>query len=243
MSKSRILFVSTFVILAVLFLFFGDYKFNQAGKINDFLVKDEQAGELTQHYHEKLAEHLSKEVDVNHNAVVFLGDSITEYYDVTKVDENAINYGISMDTTVGLIRRIPDYQTLNNASLIFLLIGVNDINRYNRSPLLIAKKYDAIIKMLPESVPVVFADVLPVDERVGFHGYNIIIKGINQKIDEISRSNSRVTYLELYRHIVDETGNLSSLYHDGDGVHLNKDGYKILTQKISRAVKQKALRQ
>ena len=62
--------------------------------------------------------------------IVFFGDSITEVY---KVDEffpkrNVINSGISGDRTENLLERMDDVYRYN-PSKVFLLIGINDLNR------------------------------------------------------------------------------------------------------------------
>ena len=73
---------------------------------------------------------IKKAVNMLDENIVFFGDSITEVY---KVDEffpkrNVINSGISGDRTENLLERMDDVYRYN-PSKVFLLIGVNDLNR------------------------------------------------------------------------------------------------------------------
>ena len=193
---------------------------------------------MTPHYNKQLNIHLDYVVQSLQDLVIFLGDSITERNDVNAVSVNAINYGISMDTTKGLIERIPQYQLLDKASVIVLQVGVNDYNRYKRSPSIIAEKYREIISILPENIPILFIDVLPVDESVGFNGYNHVINKINKHIALIANERHDVYHIPLYHHLVDDTGNLSSNLHTGDGVHLNQEGYEVFNKAVNEKIQE-----
>ena len=60
-------------------------------------------------------------------APYFLGDSITRRLDVATIASNAVNLGISGDSTAGLLNRIDLYELGARASSVVIAIGVNDI--------------------------------------------------------------------------------------------------------------------
>lgn len=239
MSKSRLIYTAGIIIVVITLglLVFADFYIAPAK--NQGM---EEAGELTAHYKEKLTEHLQLDFSLHDRGVFFIGDSITEFFDVNLVTANAVNLGISMDTTIGVIRRIPKYSSLQNASAVVLLVGVNDINRYQRTPEQIALHYKTILSLLPSDVVVFFNDVLPVDERVSFSGYNKIIRRVNAHIIRIAETNSNVHYISMYSLFSDKTKNLNPKYHVGDGVHLNTEGYAIFKNIITKNLIEKGIK-
>ena len=69
----------------------------------------------------------------NKKVVLFTGDSITDYYDLTKyynyTDINTYNTGISGYKTTDIIRRYDNMISQYHADKMFLLIGTNDISK------------------------------------------------------------------------------------------------------------------
>ena len=72
-----------------------------------------------------------EEKEVVPENIVFLGDSITEYYDLETYysDYNIVNSGISGNTTDDIINDMKKRVYQYNPSKVFLLIGTNDLNK------------------------------------------------------------------------------------------------------------------
>ena len=74
--------------------------------------------------------YIEKEKIVQDENIVFLGDSITDFYDLDKYYEgyNIVNSGISGNTTEDILNDMYNRVYKYNPSKVILLIGTNDIN-------------------------------------------------------------------------------------------------------------------
>jgi len=181
--------------------------------------------ELSHFYQEMLGSQLQLDGSVEQSSVLFFGDSITQGLNVSAITHPAINYGIGMDTSHGLLNRIAQYTSLNKASHIFIAIGINDLIRTDRSNQAILDKYQLILAELPAATPVTLQAILPVDERIAIRGFNQRIQTINQGIAALAKSHN-YSFFDMHKLITNEQGNLKSKLHVGDGLHLSTDGYQ-----------------
>jgi lysophospholipase L1-like esterase len=139
-----------------------------------------------------------------------------------------VNYGIGSDTTLGVLKRLPDYRSIDRASVVLLAIGINDMKRRSNDEIL--ENYRLIIEKIPKTTPIVFSAVLPLDEesREERQGRNQDrIKLLNSSIQKLANTSSRVFFVDAGSLLVDASGNLADKFHDGDGVHLNSKGNEI----------------
>lgn len=188
--------------------------------------------EMTEYHENMLGSHLQMDGSVANGSVIFLGDSLTQGLNVAAVSTTqadstpAINYGIGMDTTLGLLTRVPQYSSLKNASQIVICIGINDLIRTTRSDAEILENYQRILEALPNDVPVLIQTLFPVDERVGMHGFNTRIRALNSALAQLAEREGH-GFLDVHRAVVGEDGNLKAALHTGDGVHLSTAGYAV----------------
>ena len=192
--------------------------------------------ELSFRFYEKLAYHKDTSGTVPKGAVLFIGDSITHQLFVEDVTENAINYGIGGDTTVGVLARLGAYnKPVTEASAVVLAIGVNDMNR--RSVGETVANYSLILDQIP-STPVLVSSILPVDETGGrFSGYNKRILLLNNSLVELAAQRNNVTFIDnqtLFDQ--DADGQLDSDLHRGDGIHLSPAGLKVWASSLRSAL-------
>lgn len=161
-------------------------------------------------------------------SIIFFGDSITEGLDVRSVVVPSENYGIGGTKTNDLLVLLPKYKMLSRAGGIVLAIGINDLRV--RAIDEIAADYDAILRALPNDIPVLASSVLPIDENTSFrrrhHYTNKDVAELNRKIHKICTANSNCTYVDSHYALTDDSGNLKAEYHRGDGIHLNRKGYQ-----------------
>ena len=182
--------------------------------------------EISRFYENMLGSHLQLDGSIEEGSVIFLGDSITQGLNVAAVTDKAINYGIGMDTSIGLLQRIPQYQSLNKASVIVVAIGINDFLRAKRSPSEVLSNYTQILDRLPTNTPIILQAPFPVDEAHGLAGTNIKISNLNTSLQGLAkqRNYSLINLQMLYS---DKHGNLKDELHTGDGIHLSNKGYKL----------------
>ena len=211
---------------------------------SDFLVRVEQklgapppVHEITDHYRRMLRYHVRMDGNVPDNTVVFIGDSLTQSLCADAVACPSVNYGIGSDTTVGVLGRLPEYRSLHRASAVVLAIGANDMKfRDNQQ---IVQNYRRILQILPQAVPLVCSAVLPVNEAMMAPGNvtNARIRDLNASLKTLCSEDSRCVFVDVGSSLVDAGGNLSAAFQDGDGVHLNNAGNRILIDELRIAVR------
>jgi len=176
-----------------------------------------------------------------HNQIVFLGDSIFEFYDTTKFfpDHTIYNRGISGDRTIDIINRINDNALSINPSIIVLHVGTNDLGR-KLSIEIITNNLETIIKMIrehDENIAIIIDSVYPVNNKDKIM-YNLMV-GARDSEDIIKLNNefSRIanlyecSFIDSYHLFIDDKGDLKSSFTI-DGLHLTDAAYKIVTQTI-----------
>ncbi|MBA1446929.1 MAG: hypothetical protein FE835_18930 [Gammaproteobacteria bacterium] len=146
---------------------------------------------------------------------------------MTCVEEKSVNYGIASDTTVGILNRLPEYKSLDKARAVVLQVGVNDLPRRDDNDLL--SNYQAILNRLPDGLIIVLAAIFPIDSALAEKPSrsNRRIISLNMKLKKLCRSDLRCRYIDSGGRLQDNSGNLRTDYHLGDGVHLNPAGYRV----------------
>lgn len=209
--------------IALLAIFDTDLLYRIDRKLGTGLLNP---AEISAFYENMLGSHLQLDSSVEEGSVIFFGDSITQGLNVAAVTHPAINYGIGMDTSFGLLQRIPQYDSLAKASQFVVAIGVNDLIRTSRDDAGILENYRLILDSLPRSVPVIIQAIFPVDERLVTAGFNQRIRGLNASLKELAEQR-KLVFLDLHEAATDAEGNLKAELHVGDGLHLSGAGYKL----------------
>lgn len=176
--------------------------------------------------------------------IIFVGDSITERYDLTKYynydNRLIINSGVSGYRTSNLISRFNVLVKQHQANKMFLLIGTNDVSRELTSDE-IYNNIKKIITMTQEQSPntkIYVESVYPVNNNMEKAGKrtNEVIKDINRKLEEYCDLNDLV-YINMYNELIDSDGYLKKDY-TVDGLHLSDKGYEIVTKKLIKYVEE-----
>lgn len=185
-------------------------------------------------YLEKYAldnEHLLKQHN-DGNRIVFIGDSITEFwerYDSMFFSQNTyINRGISSQTTSQILERFQNDVIDLQPKSVIILAGINDIAE-NNGPISIEEIMNNIVSMVEKSlknnIEVLLCSVLPANNFYWNPKIQPIEKIIqlNQMIKAYSLV-KQIKYVDYYTQMVDENLGLDKKYTD-DGVHPNLEGY------------------
>ena len=169
------------------------------------------------------------ETDARQNALVFLGDSITQGWDGLSDAFNApavANRGISGDTTRGMLSRLPgDVLGLNPAGVVFLG-GTNDLEM-GGEPADIAANVADIIDAIQEhaaGTPVVLCLVMPSDESKKRPAD--LIRDLNDRLREVAAYRPQVTVLDTYSLFAGPDGNATADLFP-DLLHPNEAGYAV----------------
>jgi lysophospholipase L1-like esterase len=192
--------------------------------------------ELSNYYYRITSYHQRMDGNIPKGAILFIGDSITQGLAVTAVADKGINFGIGSDTTLGVLERIHHYDSIKRCQAVVLAIVVNDLRRRENDEILL--NYKSILSFIPDDIPVIFSAVLPIDQRIkkDRDNWNNRIASLNESAKEICDSAVNCIFIDSGDKLVDETGNLNSSFHIGDGVHLSTPGYEIWIEDMKNAL-------
>lgn len=179
-----------------------------------------------------------KEVEVAPENIVFLGDSITDFYDLGKhySDYKVVNSGISGNTTDDILKDMNDRVYRYNPSKVILLIGTNDLNTGKK----VDEVVDNIKKIVEEiednrkSAEIYVEGIYPVNKEINskivYRRKNEDIEEVNKKLKEYCKE-KKITFIDTYEVLKDDEGKLKEEYSE-DGLHLNDEGYEVITEKL-----------
>ena len=175
--------------------------------------------------------------------VVFMGDSITEFWKVFNnsffVDKPYVNRGISGQTTPQMLLRFQQDVINLKPALVVILAGINDIAE-NTGPITIEAIFRNIVSMAElakkNKIRVALCSVLPAYDfawRSGLQPAEKIIK-LNTMLVSYAKKN-KIVYVDYYSVMVDERKGLNKRFSD-DGVHPTTAGYKIMEPILEKAI-------
>ena len=184
-------------------------------------------------------EYYFDEAGIMHGNILFLGDSLTDYYNLSKYyqDELVINSGIAGNTTDDILNDMYNRVYKYNPSKVILLIGTNDI-AHGKDVEYIVNNINKIINLIREKLPnckIYLESLYPInntnnskiDHNMVANRTNKIINQINAKINKIQNT----TYINVHDSLIDTNGNLNINYTI-EGLHINNNGYERITKII-----------
>jgi lysophospholipase L1-like esterase len=169
------------------------------------------------------------------NSMVFLGDSITEFWSFEYPDffhhSNFVNRGIRGQTTPQILGRFEQDVIQLKPESVHLLAGTNDIAG-NTGLMTLEMTQQNILQMANQAtnagIQVLIGSILPAclyPWRPGIKPAELI-QELNQWIQATSLQNNW-KYIDYYSAMVDESGCMNPLYSE-DGVHPNRSGYECM---------------
>jgi lysophospholipase L1-like esterase len=179
------------------------------------------------------------------NRVVFLGDSITDYWKLPDYfpGKPYINRGIDGQTTPEMLVRFRQDVIALHPRVLVLLAGTNDIAGVTgrTSDEDIEANYASMAELArAHHIRMVFASVLPVhnythdaEESFALRPRDRIL-ALNKWLKDYCAKNQFV-YLDYFSAVVDERGMLKRALAD-DGVHPTDAGYKIMASLAEKAI-------
>ncbi|MEC5166626.1 lysophospholipase L1-like esterase [Flavobacterium sp. PL11] len=180
---------------------------------------------------------------VGEKRIVFMGDSITEFWSVIDPDyflgKSYINRGISGQTTPQMLVRFRVDVIALQPTAVVLLAGINDIAG-NTGPSSIEMIRDNIFSMIElakaNHIKVILCSVLPAFDFPWKPNQEPVrkIKTLNELLKNYAFKNDLI-YVDYYSSMVDEKQGLNINY-SADGVHPNKTGYKVMESLVEKAI-------
>lgn len=175
---------------------------------------------------------LFEELPVTSSDIIFLGNSITNGGEWAELFDNphVKNRGISGDVCMGVYDRL-DAILKGSPAKIFLLIGINDVDRGASADTTVERIgmiVDKIRKDSP-STKIYLQSVLPVSDHYKmFNGHTSrwqVVPEINKGLVRLAADRG-VKYIDLYSHFIDNTTGKMNIKYTNDGLHLLGKGYK-----------------
>lgn len=165
-------------------------------------------------------------------AVVFLGNSLTQYFEVAEFfpDQKVKNRGIHGDQLGKLLQRLRPIAALRPAK-IFIEIGINDVEQKVPTDTVL-HMYSRLLDSLKSNCPqsqLYVQSLLPVaDTSVYLPSYcspavNKTVVNVNSALQNLSAQKNCV-YVDVHSRLL-QNGQLHPAY-SVDGVHLSGEGYK-----------------
>lgn len=167
-------------------------------------------------------------VEQDQQAVVFLGDSITQGWSDKFRGHFAgmkkANRGISGDTTRGVLIRLQEDVIALNPSAVVLLIGTNDLEE-KAEPETVAANTRLILAALKKhnpKMPIILCKMFPSSATKKRPADKI--KKVNELVTAMVKGDGQVTVLETWMLWADENGDAPKAMFP-DLLHLNQKGY------------------
>ena len=172
--------------------------------------------------------------------LVFLGDSITNFFDRNIFNKyfgefNALNYGIGADQTQHVLYRVNNgLFDIVKPKVVVLLIGINNIGN---EPSNVAKGILKIMSNILEKSPntkILLLSILPYFEIVNGKERQYI-KDVNEIIKQYN-NNKNIYYLNIGKHFINEDETLKYELYMSDHLHLSTEGYEVFAESIIMSI-------
>ena len=180
------------------------------------------------HYYDRCNLFKEENENIKDIDVAFLGDSLTEGYDVKTFYPSltVVNRGINGDTTLGLEKRLQVSAYDANPKVISMLIGANNFDS-------MLDNYETIVSKLKENLPQTKVILCSLTSMTGdWAKNNAKARQNNVEIEKIAAKYGYV-YADLYNALLDPNTKELKQEYSVDGGHLTKDGYTVITNTLT----------
>ena len=183
-----------------------------------------------------------EEIKKNEN-ILFLGDSITDWYPIDEVfnDLPIVRSGIAGYKTTDILDRMDEMVYRYNPTKVFLLIGTNDLNVEGMDRDDVVNKIEKIftnIKKNRKNAKLYYQSIYPVNDEANNSSAqnrsNEDIKYVNAELKKFCEEND-ITYINMYDTLVNSDGKFS-LSYTKDGLHPNDLGYARISAELLRYI-------
>ena len=185
------------------------------------------------------------QVSVLEPDIIFIGDSIVEYYPLQElfgVAKTIVNRGIRGYQTRLLLENLDAHLYGDAVDQIVLQIGTNDIGK--DIPMNDAlDNLERVIQSIARDYPlsqIKLLSILPVNEgeeykQTVYIRTNEKIREWNQAYEALASAYVQVDFVSIYDSLTDAEGQLQSAYTT-DGLHLSVAGYQALSEALKRCL-------
>lgn len=228
MTKKRKLILAICITLSVAILATSLYLFLHV--LPEYKKQREWQLAVQQYYQNKVATYeqenkLYEDYEVD---VAFLGDSLTDGYDLAQYypQFKTVNRGIGGDTTFGLEQRLQVSAYDLKPKVVVMLIGANNFKT-------MFENYENIVKGLKTNLPDTKLVLLSLTSMSMNWGRNNELACFNNVKIKIIAEKYDCEYVDLFTPLFDFEANELRAEYTVDGGHFTAQGYEVLTQTIT----------
>lgn len=182
-------------------------------------------------------------IQTGENRIVFMGDSITEFWSNVHPEffheKSYINRGISGQTSPQMLLRFKADVIDLKPAVVVILAGGNDIAG-NTGPSTLEMIQNNIFSMVElaqtHKIKVILCSVLPANYfywKPKEKPADTIV-ALNKSVESYAKAND-IPYVDYYSAMVDDQKGLPLVYSN-DGVHPNKAGYQLMEPIVERII-------
>ncbi len=172
------------------------------------------------------------------NPIIFLGDSLTENFQLYKYLPDVINMGKSGDTTFGALGRL-NKVIMARPKKLFIMLGTNDIWMGFSKDITLANYRHIInvVKMASPETEIIMQSIPP----FGIKTKNIDVNKANSRISDLNKGleslakDLNIKFVNIGGLYMDKNGLLDD-NHTLDGIHIKLDSYNIWADAINKYV-------
>nr|GGH94918.1 hypothetical protein GCM10011355_10230 [Aquisalinus luteolus] len=177
---------------------------------------------VSNHYRERTAMFAQREVEPG--GIAMVGDSITEGGDWSTLmpGENAVNFGISGDTSGGVLKRLGQIEQAQ-PSTVLLMIGTNDLGNHDIPVQQVGDNVEAILEELMtfmDTDDIYVQAVLPRDPS-----FTDRVRALNERLMHEAYMRG-MWFVYLDEAFWDDSWTQLDPVVTDDGLHLNEAGYE-----------------
>ena len=230
MKKKLWLIIGICVLLIVgAILYFAVFRPRKIQEEKTMQLVQQYRADKMKHYQEENAEYDDYTVEV-----AFIGDSLTDGYDLEKYYPQYVtaNRGISGDTTFDLEQRLPESVYGLKPKVVVMLIGANNMDT-------MFENYESILIGLRDNLPDSKVVLLSLTAMGGEHwGRKNQLAAYNNVTIKLLAEKYGYTYVDLFSPLYDIT--IGEVYegYTIDGGHFTHEGYTVVTEQIAPVLEQ-----
>lgn len=194
------------------------------------IPKIQRNTEIKKYYNARVSVFQMENLELGTVDVVFLGDEITENYDLTKHYNtiDALNRGIKNDSAGGIKNRL-EISALNIfPSVVVLQVGAHKLDK-------ILTHYEDILSAIKENLintSVIVLSICPTSGKYAHRNEKIV--EINAELKSLAEK-YEYNYVDVHSILIDDFGEFDKAYTD-DGLLPNEQGYTKITNVLKPVV-------
>ena len=229
MSKKKVVTISLLIGLPIITAVAGSVIAYRITAVNmQKEINKAYSAVFTLHFNDRVALFNEENKHLSNVDVSFIGDSLTEGYDVQQYypQYNVVNRGIGGDTSFGVEKRMKESAYDVKPKVATLLIGANNFDT-------VMDNYKNILDGFKENIPNTKIILLSETSMAKDWGKNN--KKAQKNNEQIKKYAEEYgyTYVDLYNPLLDPETNKLKLSYTTDGGHFTPEGYEKITSIIT----------